>query len=75
MTRKEVEARLFEKMQEIMAIAKEYDPDIDYLSLTYIMREDKKLEDISINNKYWEREKKIDFYKILIKRKEVKVNE
>lgn len=64
MTRKEVEARLFEKMQEIMAIAKEYDPDIDYLSLTYIMREDKKLEDISINNKYWEREKKIDFYKI-----------
>ena len=64
MTRKEVEARLFEKMQEIMAIAKEYDPDIDYLSLTYIMREDKKLEDISINNKYWERENKIDFFKI-----------
>lgn len=64
MTRKEVEARLFEKMQEIMAIAKEYDPDIDYLSLTYIMREDKKLESISINNKYWERENKIDFYKI-----------
>lgn len=64
MTREEVEAKLFEKMQEIVAIAKEYDPDIDYLSLTYIMREDKKLEDISINNKYWERENKIDFFKI-----------
>ena len=64
MTREEVEARLFEKMHEIVAIAKEYDPDIDYLSLTYINREDKKLEDISINNKYWERENKIDFYKI-----------
>lgn len=64
MTRAEVEAKLFEKMQEIVAIAKEYDPDIDYLSLTYIMRDDKKLEDISINNKYWERENKIDFFKI-----------
>lgn len=64
MTKLEVEAKIYEKMQEIVAIAKEYDTDIDYLALSYIRRKDEELESISINNKYWERENKIDFFKI-----------
>lgn len=57
MTRKECEKRIFEQMQIIRDIYKEYRGNVDYLTLRFIEG------GISFNNEYWEedKEKQINF--------------
>lgn len=56
MTREKAEQKIKEKLLEIIAIYKEYDPEGNYLSLSYG-------EDcISFNNRYWESDKKLDVW-------------
>ena len=56
MTREQAEKKIRDKFVEILKIYKEYDPEGDYLTISYG-------EDcISFNNRYWESEKKIDYF-------------
>lgn len=56
MTREKAEQKIKEKLLEIIAIYKEYDPEGDYLALSYS-------EDcIFFNNRHWKSEKKIDYF-------------
>jgi hypothetical protein len=56
MTREQVEKKIRDKFVEILKICKEYEPEGDYLTISYC-------EDcISFNNRYWESEKKIDYF-------------
>ena len=56
MTREQVEKKIRDKFVEILKIYKEYEPEGDYLAIAYS-------EDcISFNNRYWESEKKIDYF-------------
>lgn len=49
MKRAEAEARILEKLKEIVEIGKAHDPDFDYISLVYINGH------MMFSNKYWEK--------------------
>lgn len=49
-TREECERRTLDKLDEIEAIAKEYDPNTEYLSM--FIRSERNY----VNNDYWEKE-------------------
>lgn len=56
-TRAECEARITEKLKEIETIAKQYDPNIDYLDMTLNKGH------VLFHNKYWDSAcKKLDYF-------------
>lgn len=58
-TRAECEARITEKLKEIESIAKEYDPNIDYLDMNI------NKECISFNNCYWDSTyRKLNYFEV-----------
>lgn len=56
MTRKQAEKKTRDKLVEILKIYKEYDPEGDYLTLSYGET------CISFNNSYWKSEKRINYF-------------
>lgn len=57
MTREECERRILDKLDEIEAIAKEYDPNTEYLSM--FIRSERNY----VNNDYWNECPAIDNYR------------
>ena len=56
MTREQAEKKIRDKFVEILKIYKEYDPEGDYLTISYS-------EDcMFFNNRHWKSEKKIDYF-------------
>lgn len=58
MDRKTCEEKIAEKIQEIMDIYLEYEPDGDYLAITINSKE----RVASVNNDHWEGFKRLDFF-------------
>lgn len=56
MTREEAEKKIKEKLLEIIAIYKEYDPEGDFIDLSYSEG------CISFFNRYWESDKRLDVW-------------
>lgn len=56
-TREECERRILDKLDEIEAIAKEYDPNTEYLSM--FIRSERNY----VNNDYWNEHPAIDNYR------------
>lgn len=56
MTREKAEQKIKEKLLEIIAIYKEYDPKGDFIDLTY------NEGCISFFNRYWESDKRLDVW-------------
>lgn len=59
MTREQAEKKIRDKFVEILKIYKEYEPEGDYLTISYC---EDCISFISFNNRYWEGEKKIDYF-------------
>lgn len=56
MYRRECESLIMEKLEEIVAIYHEYNPDGEYLSLCYRNGDDG-IDKVSFNNAHWDEDK------------------
>lgn len=56
MDRKDCEKIILEKLKDIVAIYHEYNPDGEYLMLSY-NKEDRIKDNFSFNNSYWDDDK------------------
>lgn len=55
MTRTMAEAQILGKMKEIVEICRQYDPEFEFIDLTYVNGR------IMFNNNYWETDRKIKY--------------